>query len=451
MGLFSKGIKLPKKRLGTATFDLIETVLPKRAVLPLKQYIGEPAQPTVKAGDKVKTGQLIANGDRDNALPLYATISGKVVAITEHLDHKGTTVPAIIIEADGTDTWIKSPTEEENLSSLAPLEILERIHKAGLITKGLLPVPLVRDLVPVDQPKTHLYLTGTRVVKKIDTLLITALDPEPSLRANRYLASIHNEELSYGITALKLITGAERTLFVVDKNSPPCPQLHDMVAADEEETTGITSIDGRRFPVGLSVPLLKATLGREVPIPYGHPRDVGVAIYDIDTVVSIGTSVHRKIPQVDSLITVGGGALSKEGIARIRIGTPIGELIESLGGFRENPAKIILGGPMMGMAQYDLAIPITKDIPGLFALRRDEIQLTEGYRECINCGLCVKVCPVNLVPGMLSMYCARDRFEMAEQQGLFSCIECGCCDYVCPARRPLVHFFRHAKNQLLEG
>lgn len=224
-----------------------------------------------------------------------------------------------------------------------------------------------------------------------------------------------------------------------------------MVEADEEEATKIISLDGQRFPVALTVPLLKAALGRELPLPYGHPRDIGVALYDIETTLSIGASVHKQIPQTELPITVGGGAISKSGIVKVRIGTPVRELIESLDGLKGNPAKIILGGPMMGMAQYSLDIPITKQTPALFALTKDEIQLTEGYGECINCGLCVGVCPVNLIPGMLSMYCARDRFDVAEAEGLLTCIECGCCDYVCPARRPLVHMFRHAKHQLMAG
>ncbi len=449
MSLFSKGVKLPKG-LHKATFNIVETPIPKRVILPLRQYIGEPARPAVSVGDKVKTGQLIGIADGDNALPLHATISGEIVDIKEHLDHKGNTVPSIIIEGDGSDTWIESPGDEENVASLGPAEILERINGAGLVLKGLLPIPLGRDLVPIDQPKTHLYLNGRRVVRKIDTLLINALDTEPSLGVNRYLAGIHNEELVNGIAALRAVTGAERILFVVDKRHPPYPQLTGIVAADEEEATTIISLDGMRFPVGLSVPLLKAALGKEVPLPYGHPRDVGAAVYDIDTALSVGTSVHKQIPQVESLITVGGGAMARSGIVKIRIGTQIGALIESLGGLSQNPAKIILGGPMMGVAQYELTIPIVKEIPGLFAFRKDEIQVIGDYRQCINCGLCVGVCPVNLIPGMLSMYCARDRFEVAERDGLFTCIECGCCDYVCPSRRPMVHLFRHAKHQLLE-
>jgi electron transport complex protein RnfC len=150
------------------------------------------------------------------------------------------------------------------------------------------------------------------------------------------------------------------------------------------------------------------------------------------------------------MITLGGGAMAKQGIAQVRIGTTIGSVIDALGGLTTDAAKIILGGPMTGMAQYDLDTPITKEVTGLFALNNAEIQLSEDYRECINCGMCVKVCPVNLLPGIISLYCAKDKFDLAEAEGLFSCIECGACDYVCPSRRPLVHLFRHAKNQLME-
>ena len=448
MALFAKGITF-SKHLTTLTLDSIDTPLPKRVILPLKQYIGEASQPVIKAGDTVTTGQLIATAPTGTSLPLYATISGTIKDITEQPDYKGMPTPCIIIEGDGADTWIEAPQEQKDISSLAPTEIVERIHTAGLITTQLLPVPLATDLVPIDQPKTHL-IDGQRITKKIDTLVITALDKEPFLGVNRYLAGNTNANLVDGITALKSITGAQYVRFVVDTHYGPYTQLQELVTADEEETTTLTSINGRRFPTGLAIPLIKAVLGREVPLPYGHPRDVGVALYDLNTAIAVGKAVRTQTPQVDTLITVGGGAMPKAGIVTVRIGTPIGDVIDSLGGFSTSPAKIILGGPMTGMAHYDLTTPITKETDGLFALTQNEIQLSGDYRQCINCGLCVKVCPVNLLPGVLSLYCAKDQFDMAEAEGLFNCIECGCCDYVCPSRRPMVHLFRHAKHQLME-
>jgi electron transport complex protein RnfC len=450
MALFTKGITFSKKDT-TLSFDRIDIPLPRRVILPLKQSIGEASQPAVTKGEKVTAGQLIATSPTATSLPLHATLSGTIGDITEFEDATGTPSPCLIIEGDGEDTWAATPPNEATaLSSLSPDDIIERIHAAGLITNQLAPVPLATDLMPIDQPKTHL-IDGQRITKKIDTLLITALDKEPFLGVNRSLARNSNKDLADGITALTMITGASSVRFVVDTHFGPYPHLNELVAADEAETTTLTAVNGRRFPLGLAIPVIKAALGREVPLPYGHPRDVGVALYDIQTASAVGRAVNTQLPQVDTLITVGGGALSKAGIVKVRIGTPIREIVDACGGFREEPAKIILGGPMTGMAHYDLDVPITKETEGLFALAHNEIQLSGDYRQCINCGRCVMVCPVNLLPGILSLYCAKDRFDMAEADGLFNCIECGCCDYVCPSRRPMVHLFRHAKRQVMEA
>jgi electron transport complex protein RnfC len=450
MGFFTKAITLPRK--GTpGSFHFIETPLPRQVTLPVRQYLGESATPTVAVGDAVRVGQIIATAQGAHTLPLHATLSGTVSAIAEQLTFRGTLVPAITIEGDGTDTWTKLPNPPPDPGSLTPAELIKRIHQAGLITTGASPSPLADDLLPLDRPKTHLSSDGRPVVQRIDTLMIAALDTEPALGVNRFQATREHDELPGALAALKALTGAERTVFVVDKHGGPFPQLMSLVAGDEEETTTITPITGTRYPLSLPAPLIKAVLGREVPLPYGHPRDVGVALYDLTTALALGATLRSGRPQVEMLITVGGAALNQGGIAQVRIGTALSDIIEAVGGLQEPAAKIIAGGPLTGMAQYDPTVPLTKEVAGLFALRPDEIVLTSGYRECINCGRCVMVCPVNLVPGMLSLYCARNHFERAEGQGLFTCIECGCCDYVCPSRRPLVHLFRHAKHQLMEG
>lgn len=448
MGLFTRGITLPRCELdGT---ELMEAPLPARVTLPVRQHLGARATPTVKIGEAVRVGQVIAASGGPDGLPVHATISGKVIALEEVQTVTGTPLPAITIEGDGSDTWVAVPEERKEPEALTPPELLERIDGAGLITRGVSPTPLRGDLVPLDQPKTHLTTDGRRVVRRLDTLIITAIDAEPALAVNRFRAHTEQPALTPGMTALKAITGTERTVFVVDKGLGPFPQIDSLVAADEEESTKIVGITGTSYPAALAPVLVKSLTGREIPLPYGHPRDVGVALYDLDTVISVGEALTTGRPPVDLLITVGGSALERTGIVKARVGTPLSDLIEAAGGFSEPPAKVIVGGPMMGMAQYDLRVPLTKEAVGLFALTDREITLTEGYRECINCGRCVRVCPVNLLPGVLSLYCAKDHFERAEHLGLFTCIECGCCDYVCPSRRPLVHFFRHAKHQLME-
>lgn len=440
MGVFSKGIKLPK-RLSSPVLRLLDLPLPDRVILPLKSYTTNPPTPVVSVGESVKKGQLIAEGT--DSLPVHATISGKVVEITERLDARGTRAESVIIESDGNDDSISPPKEKP----VGAEQILKAICDAGLIVKSMMPAPLDKDLVPLDQPKTHLYIDGKSVVKKTDTLIVNALDIEPSLGTNRYLAGTQNKYLSPGIDALKTVTGAQRTVFVTDT---PSPQLEQIAKEDEQEMTSLVSVSSRHFPIALPAVLLKTVLKKEIPLPYGHPRDIGAAIYDMETVISAGEAVEKNTPQTHTFITIGGGAISQHGIAQVRIGTPAGHIIEALGGLKDSASKIIFGGPMTGIAHYGLDTPVTKDITGLFALTGDQIELTDNYTECINCGMCVKVCPVNLVPGMLSMYCAKGSLEHAETEGILYCIECGCCDYVCPSRRPLLHMFRHAKQQLTE-
>jgi electron transport complex protein RnfC len=441
MGTMLRGISLPKTLV--APLELIEIAPPRTVTLPVIQHLGEPATPAVKRGQAVKAGQLVASPPTDRSLPIHSPLTGTVIDITTTLSSRGQQVEAVVIEGERTRPRRKRPAAGDELSTT--------LREAGLLSPGPSPVPLVRELLPPDQPAAHLSLSGRRVVKRIDTLLVSALDPEPSLGANRYLAGIESEALAAGIAALKAISGAEQVVIAVDGTLPPPEPLLSLAAADEQETTAVVRLNGRRYPVGLPVPLIKAAVGREVPLPYGHPRDVGVALCTVATARSLGETMATGIPPLTTTLTVGGGALKRAGIVEIALGTTIGDLVEALGGFTRQPAKLIIGGPLTGFAHGDLGVPLGKDAGGLFALTEQEITPVGAYRECINCGRCVAVCPVNLVPGMLSMYCAKDRFQEAAARGLLSCIECGCCDYVCPSRRPLVHLFRHAKHQLMEG
>jgi len=446
MGIVLRGITLPKKY--SAPLELIEITPPTHVVLPLIQHLGEPAAPTVTVGQKVKSGQLIAAAPTDRSVPLHSPLTGTVTAITTTFSSRGQDTEAVVIEGK----QIKPKTKPLPApSTLSPAELTVAFREAGLLSPGPFPAPLIREILGPEQSGSRLSLSGTRLVKRTDTLLVSALDPEPCLGVNRYLAGIVSEALAVGIAALKTISGAERVVIVTDANLPLPAALRAIAAADEEETTRIIRLNGRRYPTGLPIPLIKAALGREVPLPYGRPRDVGVALCTVSAAVSLGETLLTGAPPLTTLLTVGGAALSRSGIVEIPLGTTIEDLVDALGGFTREPSKLIIGGPLTGFAHYDPSVPLGKDAGGLFALTEEELTPVGAYRECINCGRCVAVCPVNLVPGMLSMYCAKDRFEEAAAQGLFSCIECGCCDYVCPSRRPLVHFFRHAKHQLMEA
>jgi Na+-translocating ferredoxin:NAD+ oxidoreductase subunit C len=446
MGIALRGITLPKKT-NTPLLERIEITPPGTVTLPLIQHLGEPAELTVAVGDTVTSGQLIATAPTDRSVPIHSPLTGTVTAIRATFSSRGQDTDAVVIEGEQQRPATNHPPAP---STLSPAELTEAFRSAGLLGPGPFPAPLIREILTPEQAGPQLSLSGRQVLKRIDTLLVSALDPEPSLSVNRYLAGIETEALAVGIAALRSLSGAERVVIATDKNVDPSRPLSAIAAADEEETTRIVRLNGRRYPLGLPIPLIKAILGREVPLPYGRPRDVGVALATVSAAVSLGETLLTGAPPVTTLLTVGGGALGRSGIVEIPIGTTIEDLVSALGGFTREPAKLIVGGPLSGFAHYDPSVPLGKDAGGLFALSTEEITPVGAYRQCINCGRCVAVCPVNLVPGILSMYCAKDRFEEAASQGLFSCIECGCCDYVCPSRRPLMHFFRHAKHQLME-
>jgi len=446
MGAVLKGVTLPKRH--RAPLERIEIAPPTRVVLPLIQHLGEPATPAVGVGDQVAAGQLVASAATDYAAPIYSPLTGTVTAVTTTYSSRGQDTEAVVIE--GKPEEPKKTGKPPDPGSLSPAQLTDALRGAGLLSPGLAPVPLIRDFLPPEQPAARLPLTGTGVVKAIDTLLITALDPEPSLGVNRYVAGLDSAALAAGITALKTITGAQQVVIATDSSFPSPPPLAALAAHDEQETTAIVRINGRHYPSGLPVPLIKAAVGREVPLPFGQPRDVGVALCTVAAARSLGDTLTTGSPPSTTYLTVGGAALKQQGIVEIPTGTTIADLVEALGGFARQPAKLIVGGLMTGFAHYDLSVPLARDAGGLFALTDTETTPVGAYRQCINCGRCVAVCPVNLVPGMLSMYCANDRFEEAAAKGLLACIECGCCDYVCPARRPLVHLFRHAKHQLME-
>jgi Na+-translocating ferredoxin:NAD+ oxidoreductase subunit C len=440
-----RGITL--KKITAPVLERIEIAAPGAVVLPLIQHLGDPAELTVTKGEKVTAGQLIAAAPTERSVPVHSPLTGTVTDIVTTFSSRGQETDAVVIEGtQGTGSGTTPPAP----ASLSPAELTEALRGAGLLAPGPFPSPLIRDFLTPEQSGSQLPVSGDQLIKRIDTLLISALDPEPSLWVNRYLAGIDSEALAVGIASLKAVSGAERVVIATDKNLPLPVPLASLAAADEAETTTIVRLNGRRYPIGLPIPLIKAVLGREVPLPYGQPRDVGVALASLQAAVSLGETLLTGTPPLTTLLTVGGGALKRAGIVEVPLGTTIEDLVAALGGFTQQLAKLIIGGPMTGFAHYDLSVPLGKDAGGLFALTEQEITPVGSYRECINCGRCVAVCPVNLVPGMLSMYCAKDRFEEAAAKGLFTCIECGCCDYVCPSRRPLVHLFRHAKHQLME-
>jgi electron transport complex protein RnfC len=256
------------------------------------------------------------------------------------------------------------------------------------------------------------------------------------------LAIEPNPALLAGLRFFQLITGAAKTIIVADKYFNEAKWGGFL---DRGEVNLILQ-DNARYPCSLSYNLIYNLTGREIPLPLGRSRDVGVAFVRLESAYWAGLAAILERPQTHKWVTVaqdkGSGRL-----LLVPLGTPVGHILKEVDLEVQEGGKVILGGRMTGYAIYDLDIPITKEIDGLIVQTPDQVR-RYTQEPCFNCGICVRVCPTRLIPGELSKYCEYNRFEDAESKDLFGCIECGLCAYVCPAKRPMIHFFRHAKEEI---
>jgi len=286
-------------------------------------------------------------------------------------------------------------------------------------------------------------MTGIPVVRPIDTLIIRAVDADPPVSPNQSCLLEIPPELELGVAALVRIAGAQRVVIAVPAGQP-CEALAALAASHEWE---MVKVNPSQYPAAHRNLLVHSITGRVVPTPYGEPRDVGVVVQPLITAVDVGRVLITGRPPMDRIFSVAGDVAQPQTF-RVRLGTPIAQVIEAAGGLPANPGKVILGGPMLGYAHFDLNTPVTKETCGAFVQSAEHIQAFRN-EPCIHCGRCVQACPVNLVPAELSKLCEFQQFDDAADRDLLHCIECGCCAYVCPARRPMVHLLRYGKSEVL--
>ncbi len=441
-----KGVRLPRCPELPSLRSLSP---PEKVVLPLRQHQGRVCEPVVEAGQEVLLGQVVGSSQEFEAAVVHATVSGKVEAVTETYDPAGQRVPAVVIANDGRDAWLEpeeAPSSWEGVEAVQkarPTRLLKRLREAGLVRSGLLGLPLHVDLSPPMAPRSYMFMTGIPVVRPVDTLIVKAVDHDPPVITNQAALAEAGEDLALGVAALARICGARRVVLVLPVGVRTA-EVEELAARQEWE---ISRQDPRRFPYAVDNLLVKALTGRVVPTPYGEPREVGVVVEPLVTALEVGRVLRQGRPPVERLFTVAGD-VSQPGVFRVRLGTPIAQVIEAAGGLPAEPGKVILGGPMMGYAHFDLQTPVTKETDGLVVQAAGSVQTFQN-QPCIHCGRCVAVCPVGLVPAELGKLCEYGQFEDAVDRDLMHCIECGCCAYVCPARRPMVHLLRFGKSEVL--
>lgn len=442
-----KGVRLPRAAAPSPPVDLAP---PEKAWIPLRQHQGKVCDPVVSPGEEVGLGQIVGSSEEFETANVHASVSGTVESITEVYDPAGQKVPTVVIKSDGKDTLYEPEgglpallTDPGEVVKTRPTRLLRRLRDAGLVRAATLGLPLHIDLSPPMAPRSYMFMTGIPVVQPIDTLIIRAVDADPPVTPNRSCLLERSPEMEIGIKALARISGAQRVIIAVPTGQP-YEAIGSLAASNEWE---MVKVNPGQYPAAHRNLLVHSLTGRVVPTPYGEPRDVGVVLQPLTTTLDVGRVLTTGRPPVDRIFTVAGDVAQPQTF-RVRLGTPISQVIEAAGGLPANPGKVILGGPMLGYAHFDLSTPVTKETNGAFVQSAEHVQAFRN-EPCIHCGRCVQACPVNLVPAELSKLCEFQQFDDAADRDLLHCIECGCCAYVCPARRPMVHLLRYGKSEVL--
>ena len=402
---------------------------PEQVIIPMSQHIGAPCKPLVEVGDTVKMGQKIG----DNAglcVPVHSSVSGKVVAIEARPHTGGSNVLAVIIENDFQDTPDESMVARESIDELSAEELIEIIHQGGCVGMGGATFP------------THVKINSG--IGKVDTIIVNAAECEPYITADDRLIREHPEKILGGARVLLKIFGLEKAHIVIESNKP---EAIEVLKKELEGTSDIeVMVQPVMYPQGAEKQLCQTVTGREVP-PGGLPAAIGCAVFNTASVAAIYDAVWLGRPLFERNVTVGGLGLKDQKNYRVRIGTPFQFLIDSVGGFSTDPYKVLTGGPMMGIAQYDLNVPVIKGTNAVTALRREDC-VEEANPTCIRCGKCIEVCPMHLMPLYMYMYEQKSDIEKLKEFNVTDCMECGACTYNCPARIHLVHSFKTAKQKI---
>jgi len=405
---------------------------PERVIIPLRQHLGAPAKAAVKVGDHVKVGQCIARGAGFVSTAMHASISGEIVSIKPQSHPVFRICESVEIKSDGKDEWV--PDEDRpraGIDEVTPDEIKKLVTEAGIVGLGGAAFPTHVKLSPPPEKKIELYI-------------LNGSECEPYLTADDRVMQERAADVILGLRLMMKAISVERAIIGVEANKPDSLRALGE-AASEHGNIEIKKLP-TKYPQGAEKQLIYVLTGREVP-GGGLPMDVGVGINNVGTAVAVADAVCHGKPLIERALTLTGSAFAKPRNLTVRIGTLFQDVIDYCGGFAKDPAKILMGGPMMGMAQPTTDVPVIKGTSGIVALAEEDIDIVES-QTCIRCGRCVGACPMFLLPSAIGILCERHRFEEAKDLGLLDCVECGCCTYVCPAGRPMVHMYKFGKVEL---
>ncbi len=401
---------------------------PEIAVLPTSMHLGAPATPVVAVGDTVKVGQVIAEASSFISAPVHASVSGKVIAIEDRPHATRGVCQAIVIASDGKGTLDESIKPNKPLEELTPEEIIEIVKKAGVVGMGGAGFPTCVKLNPG---------------KPIDAILLNGCECEPLLTADHKVLLHFADDVIFGLQAIMKTTNAEKGIIVIEDNKP------DAIALLEEKTAGFDNIEvvtaKTKYPQGAEKMLIKRVLKRQVPSG-GLPADVGCVVDNISTVKAIADAIKTGMPLIERVVSVTGEYMKEPGNFIVKLGTSTQSLIDACGGITGEDVTVKAGGPMMGFVMNDRNAPIMKGSNGIIAIETDHTQTV----DCIKCGRCVDVCPMELKPLYFAKYADEENWQAMLDQNVRDCFECRCCEYICSSKIPIVTKIKAGKKAIME-
>lgn len=403
-------------------------------VFPMSQHIGAPAKPVVAVGDKVLAGQKIAEAGGFISSPVISSVSGTVKAIEPRMTISGAMCESIVIESDGEFKGIDGMGEDRDYTKLSKQEIRDIVKEAGIVGMGGAGFPTNVKLTPKDEAA-------------IDYILVNGAECEPYLTSDYRIMLEETERIVGGLKVmLSLFENAKGCICIEDNKPDAIAKMQEAIAGEERmEVVPLKT----KYPQGAERTLIEAATGRQI---YSAmlPADAGVVVDNIDTVVAIYMAVCKQTPLMRRIVTITGDAIKTPQNFSVKIGTSFTEVLKAAGGFSAEPAKIIGGGPMMGMAVFETDVPVIKTSSAMLCMTKDMVA-EFAPTPCIRCGKCVEACPSRLVPQMMAQAAQNNNYELFEKLNGMECYECGSCTYVCPARRPLTQLFKQARRTVMDN